>query len=526
VRQPSVVSPIAGAAGEINWADIMAKLENARHYNVVDPMFSGGIAGTGAVDDHAPWQAAIDQVMADGGLGVITAPPNALCRLDHGLLIPIQARELFIVWPGGKWVGNCNEPVISVSDLTTAGNRAEGVRILGFPTIDGPGGTDNTKPLMDGLSIGAAIDCFFQLKVQNLPGRPLIGVKSAQPGSAYWNHIAFDHFTARFCGQGISVGETGAAADDVTFANGLLVNNLGQLVTAPGGDQGGVHLRAQTASVDWVEMSAIRNDATGTGYQHGLVFREAAFHLGSGHFEANCSNQAGSSDLFCDTDCQGGLIGVTEHSCGDHRSAQIGVDIACPNVTLLSARHDGGGAAPDNHVLTNLVVARANAKDTHIGSVCNLVGTPATSGELVRIEAGATGQFPPPDGGPVPVVIGTGLSFGNGNIVNVAPGIGGAGAGNPSIDGNDHAGAGSFTPGAGAVGDGIVFKVLFHQRYSQKPRPHIHRANSNARTTDPFFAPGDEITDGSGYFIGFNVRAANPAGATGVASNFTYHVDF
>src|SRR5262245_2335680 len=298
-----------------------------------------GAVGDGATDDRAAIQSAIDAAVAAGG-GTVFFPSGGKGYLVGGTLnIPIKARNVLLLGYGATIEGYVNGAILCISDLTTPNGRAERIVIRGL-SLNGRGATeDSAYPSQNGIEIYSCLGVRIEdVQITNIPACGIVGEKSAQPGSLYWNRVSLANVGIRFCGrEGLRICNTGGSGDDLTITS-CLFNNLGKRVTSAVMGEGAVYIRVQTLSIQGTEFSACRNDDGVSGYLNACVLRRACGSLSGVHWENNCNNQPGSADLFLDTDTNGLVITGSDHSCDQTTAARTGIRCRARNVVILGVR--------------------------------------------------------------------------------------------------------------------------------------------------------------------------------------------
>ena len=352
---------------------------------------TNGAVGNGTHDDTGPIQTTINQVVA-AGYGVVYFPPG-IFKITSKLTIPITARNVCLLGYGASLRGYCNSVMLQISDITTSNDRAENISILGLG-FTGDGATSSTYPLQSGIEIDAILNCVLRdVKVESVPVTGIIGQKSSQTGSRYWNLVKFDHVAVRFIGgQGANIC-VGLSGDDLTCIC-CLFNNLGENTSALTSDAG-VAITCATLNMIGCEISAVQN------YVRGLVARKAAGLMTACHFEENCGNQANSVDLLLDTDCWGmSVIGCSFTSTS---TAGAKTAIYC---TSPSCRIDGIQWAGSVTHTYDYVVDLSAATNVQLGSVV-FTGSPQVGPNTAVISTGSGTSYLGMFGGVTDTVQGT-----------------------------------------------------------------------------------------------------------------------
>lgn len=341
-----------------------------------------GAVGDDSTDDSAAIQAVIAAAVAAGG-GTIFFPQK-IFKITNGLTIPITARNITLLGYGAKLhYTKTTLYSLTIGDLSTTNDRAEHIAVCGL-RFGGLGKTDASS--QGGIAIYASLDVVLRdVEVTEFPGIGIIGLKSAASGSAYWNQVALDHVKIRYTGrETLQVGYTGAACDDLTVL-GCLFNNGGKKIAASALTDGGVFVRVSSLSWNWGEVSYMANDDGINGYLNGLVIRRATGTVNGIHFEGNGNDQVGSADAFFDTDAEGLVFIGSDHSCDNASSAEVGIKVRSPDVTIIGPKHNTNNAT---HRFTYLVDAQG-AVNTVVLNPTKIVGgaDPATDWVLWNKDA-------------------------------------------------------------------------------------------------------------------------------------------
>ena len=292
-----------------------------------------GAVGDGVADDTAACQAALDIVNSSGG---VVHFPQGYYKLTSTLRIPITANNVMVIGSAQTVITPyMNDYCFTVSDNTTTNDRSERI-VFEKIFINGLGPTDATYPDAGGILCYAVIGLTLRdVQIFNVAGNAFVGNKSAASGSAYFNIARFENCSFRFIGKkAFSIGEA-YAADDVSIF-GCIFNRCGQANPTRTTSEGGVHIEAQSLSINGLEISGIEQ------YYNALTIRKAVGNISGIHFEDNCENQAGSADMFLDTDCKGLVIVGSEHSCGIATAAKTGIKTTSKNTVIMNAIMAGG----------------------------------------------------------------------------------------------------------------------------------------------------------------------------------------
>ena len=304
----------------------------------------------GAYDDAATIQLAIDFAVSRG-LGAITIPADRIYTARSTIEIPITARDLSIFGYGAQINGAVDGDIFHLSDTTTADNAARNIKIAGL-YIAGAGYTDTTYPNQNGMRIDAILGFKLEdVRIENIPNTGIIGTKSTVSGSTYWNKVIFDNVKVRFCGyQGYNIG-TGDAVDDLTIQNSCIVNHCGEKVTSNLAN-GSSFIKAISLNSSGLEVSgnySISN--AGFGYRWGLMVKAAGGSLDNTHYEINCNNQAGSSDLLLDSDCHGLLVQGSDHYGNSANAAKFCIQSYASDNYFTGIKWSGDGTHVYDYVL-------------------------------------------------------------------------------------------------------------------------------------------------------------------------------
>ena len=340
-----------------------------------------GARGDGKADDYSAIQAAIDAVSTNGHGGVLTFAPSAY-YVSHTLTIPISARNIKLEGYGATLDGYVQSgPILKISDLTTPKNRVEGIWIKGL-TINGRGWRQGAPyATQDGIELDACLHVKFEdLNIQNIPRDAFVGIKSSAAGSEFWNIVMLDHVIIRYTGRhGLLVGAAGPAVDDIEL-NDCLLNNLGANVANAVAGDGGVYVAANSLTMVGGEISAVRNDTTGTGYLNALYVRRATGSINATHFELNGNDQESSNDIFLDKDDNGMVILGTSHTSATPRGARTAIKSTSKGVSIMGVTATG----TSRHAYTNVIDAQRAESNTVTGVTDVAGGAPPKSNYVLK----------------------------------------------------------------------------------------------------------------------------------------------